>query len=182
MKLRAATVEDAAAISEIYAPYVEGSVISFETTPPAPDEMAKRIEAGGGLYPWILAEGEAGLVAGYAYAAAFRVRPAYRFAVEISVYLAPPFQGRGIGNLLYRALLSTLEAQGYTQAIAAIVLPNAPSVRLHEALGFTPCGVYRQVGYKMSGWHDVGLWQRGLAPATNPPAEPRALTDIAPTY
>lgn len=175
MRLRAATSEDAAAISEIYAPYVSASNVSFETEPPSPHEMQARIEAGHGLYPWFVAENQAGEIAGYAYATAFRPRPAYRYAVETSVYVSPRHQGRGIGSSLYRSLLATLEAQGFAQAIAAITLPNEASVRLHEALGFIAAGRYLQVGYKLGGWHDVGLWQRALAPATNPPTEPREL-------
>jgi phosphinothricin acetyltransferase len=179
VRLRAATVEDAAAIAGIYAPYVTESVVSFETTPPDASEMRARIDGGGDLYPWIVAIGPEGKVAGYAYAAAFRPRAAYRYAVETSVYVERAAQRRGLGRKLYEALLQRLEAQGYAQAIASISLPNDASVRLHEALGFAVAGVYRQVGYKMGGWHDVGLWQRALAPATDPPAEPKRLSEIA---
>ena len=177
MRLRRASPEDAAAIAAIYAPYVTASAVSFETEPPDADAMRARIEAGGELYPWLVAE-EEGEVLGYAYASAFRARPAYRYVVETSVYLAGGAQGRGIGTALYGALIRTLEAQGFAQAIGAITLPNAPSVRLHEALGFVQAGTYRQVGWKMGAWHDVGLWQRALAPATDPPREPVAFADI----
>jgi phosphinothricin acetyltransferase len=177
VKLRAATPDDAPAIARIYAPYVTESVVSFETDAPGPEVMRQRIEAGGDHYPWIVAVAADGTVAGYAYATAFRPRPAYRYAVETSVYLAAGAQGQGLGTRLYRSLLATLEAQDFTQAIAAIALPNAASVRLHAALGFTAAGVYRQVGYKMGDWHDVGLWQRPLAPAARPPAEPKRLSE-----
>jgi phosphinothricin acetyltransferase len=173
MKLRAATPDDAAAIAEIYAPFVSASSVSFETDPPGEDAMRSRMEAGGGLYPWLVAE-EDGTLLGYAYAARFRDRPAYRFAVETSVYLRNGAGGRGLGRGLYEPLLTILEKQGFTQAIAAITLPNAPSVRLHEKLGFERAGTYRQVGWKLGAWHDVGLWQKALATAGNPPTEPRA--------
>lgn len=172
MKLRAATSDDAAAIAEIYAPFVTGSAISFETEPPDADAMRARIGAGGGLYPWLVAEAEDGTLAGYAYAARFRDRPAYRFAVETSVYLRTGAGGRGLGRQLYAPLLATLEAQGFTQAIAAITLPNPASVALHERLGFARAGAYRRVGWKLGGWHDVGLWQRPLAGPASPPVEP----------
>jgi phosphinothricin acetyltransferase len=172
MKLRAATPDDAAALAAIYAPFVTGSAVSFETDPPDEAAMSARIEAGGGLYPWLVAE-EEGRMLGYAYAARFRDRPAYRFAVETSVYLRADASGRGLGRQLYEPLLATLEGQGFTQAIAAITLPNEASVRLHERLGFVRAGTYRQVGWKFGAWHDVGLWQRGLAPAGTPPVEPR---------
>lgn len=174
MKLRAATPDDAAAIADIYAPFVTASAVSFETEPPDEAAMRARIEAGGALYPWLAAE-EDGTILGYAYAARFRDRPAYRFAVETSVYLRAGASGRGLGRALYEPLLAMLEAQGFTQAIAAITLPNDASVRLHERLGFERAGTYRQVGWKLGEWHDVGLWQKALAAAGNPPAEPIAL-------
>jgi L-amino acid N-acyltransferase YncA len=174
MKLRAATQGDAAAIAEIYAPFVSASAVSFETESPGAEAMRARMESGGPLYPWIVGEGEDGALLGYAYAARFRDRPAYRFTVETSVYLRPGAGGRGLGRRLYEPLLAILGAQGFTQAIAAITLPNAASVRLHEKLGFAAAGVYRQVGWKLGAWHDVGLWQRALATAANPPEEPRA--------
>ena len=173
MILRLATADDAAAIAALYAPFVTDSAVSFETEPPSVAEMAARIAAGGDLYPWFVALDEAGAVAGYAYACAFRARRAYRFAVETSVYVAREAHGRGIGRTLYERLLPLLEAQGFTQAIAAITLPNPPSVALHERLGFALAGSYRDVGYKLGAWRSVGLWQRPLAPLTEPPGEPR---------
>ena len=178
MKLRAATSEDAAALADIYAPYVADSAVSFETEPPTPQEMRGRLQAGEGRYPWLVAVDETGQIAGYAYATAFRPRPAYRFCVETSVYLARAAHGRGAGGLLYRALIETLEAQGFAQAIAAITLPNEASVRLHKRLGFVAAGVYRQVGYKQGRWHDVGLWQRALGAPRDPPIEPLTLAQL----
>jgi phosphinothricin acetyltransferase len=173
MRPRAATPEDSAAIAEIYAPFVREGAVSFETDPPDESAIRARMEAGGALYPWIVGEAEDGSVLGYAYAARFRDRPAYRFAVETSVYLRSDAGGRGLGRRLYEPLLALLEGQGFTQAIAAITLPNEASVRLHERLGFERAGTYRQVGWKFGAWHDVGLWQRALAKAGTPPKEPR---------
>jgi L-amino acid N-acyltransferase YncA len=172
MTPRAATSDDAAAIADIYAPFVSQSAVSFETEPPDEAAMRARIEAGGGLYPWLVGE-EDRTILGYAYAARFRDRPAYRFTVETSVYLRADAAGRGFGRRLYEPLLAMLEAQGFTQAIAAITLPNEASIRLHERLGFETAGTYRQVGWKFGVWHDVGLWQRALAKAGSPPVEPR---------
>ncbi|HEX8366181.1 MAG TPA: GNAT family N-acetyltransferase [Allosphingosinicella sp.] len=177
MIVRPATLGDAAAIAAVYAPYVSDSFVSFETEAPDEAEMRRRIENGGLLYPWLVGEAE-GRVCGYASASPFRTRAAYRYAVETSVYLAPAACGRGFGRALYRQLLDLLARQGFTQAIGAISLPNAPSVRLHEALGFTPAGTYREVGWKCGRWIDVGLWQRALAPATVPPAEPKPFAEI----
>jgi phosphinothricin acetyltransferase len=173
VRIRAATQDDAAAISEIYAPYVTGSAISFEADPPGPGEIAARMEAAGALYPWLAAEAEDGGIAGYAYAAPFRTRHAYRFTVETTVYLREGYEGRGLGRLLYEPLLAILERQSFTQAIAAIALPNEASVKLHDRLGFVHAGTYGQVGHKFGRWWDVGLWQRALARPGDPPAEPR---------
>lgn len=173
MKIRAASPDDAAVQSQIYAPYVTASAISFEAVPPAPDEMQARLEAGADLYPWIVACDEDGAVAGYAYASPFRARAAYLYSVETSIYVGDQAQGRGAGTLLYRRLLAILTAQGFTQAIAAVTLPNEASARFHEKLGFERAGTYRQVGYKLGQWHDVGLWQRALAMPADPPAAPR---------
>lgn len=174
MRIRPAAVSDAAAIADIYAHYVRETAITFDTDAPPADEMAERIAAGARGFPWLVAEEEAAIL-GYAYAAVFRARRAYRFAVETTVYLRPGSEGRGLGAALYRPLLETLEEQGFTQAIAAVTLPNEASVRLHERLGFVHAGTYAQVGWKLGQWLDVGLWQRSLARAAIPPQEPRPL-------
>jgi L-amino acid N-acyltransferase YncA len=172
MKVRAAIADDAAAIASIYAPYVVGSIVSFEIQPPEADEMARRIAGAEGRYPWFVAC-DGGEVLGFAYACAFRTRPAYRFTVETTVYVADGAHRRGIGTLLYRVLLPVLEAQGYAQAIAAITLPNEASVRLHEAVGFAQIGTYEKVGFKFREWRSVGLWQRALAQLSTRPEEPK---------
>ena len=179
MRIRLAAADDSAALAAIYAPYVTETIVSFETDAPDAAEMADRIAAGGDLYPWLVAE-EDGALLGYASASRFRPREAYRFSVETSVYLAPAAIGHGTGRRLYRTLLETLSAQGFTQAIGAITLPNPASVALHEALGFVHAGTYNEVGYKLGGWHSVGLWQRALAPPADPPADPKPVTAVWP--
>ncbi len=179
MRIRLATADDAAAIAAIYAPYVTGSAVSFETEPPDAAEIERRMAADGDLHPWLVAcDAQTGALAGYAYATAFRARPAYRFSVETTVYVARDAQGHGVGSLLYGALLPLLEAQGYAQAIAAITLPNPASVRLHDRFGFRQAGTYVRVGFKQGGWHSVGLWQRALAPLSTPPEEPKPFSAV----
>lgn len=173
MRIRPAATDDAAAIAALYAPYVTGSAVSFEGKPPSAAEMADRIAKGGPLYPWLVGEGESGALLGYAYATAFRPRHAYRFTVETSVYVRQGGHGRGVGGALYGALLPLLEKQGFTQAIAALTLPNEASVRLHERVGFIRAGSYQDVGHKLGEWRSVGLWQRALAPMAAEPEEPR---------
>jgi L-amino acid N-acyltransferase YncA len=176
--IRAARLDDAAAIASLYSSYVMESAVTFETEPVAAATIGERMRGGQALYPWLVSIDQDGSLLGYAYAARFRERAAYRFAVETTVYVDPHAQRRRIGTSLYSRLIEILTRQGFTQAIAAITLPNPSSVGLHEALGFMPAGVYRQVGYKLGAWHDVGLWQRPLAERANPPAEPRPLTAI----
>jgi len=172
VRIRLATADDAVAIATLYAPYVADSAVSFEGKAPDAAEMAERIAKGGDLYPWLVGE-EDGALLGYAYATAFRPRHAYRFTVETSVYVRQGGHGRGVGGAVYGALLPLLEAQGFTQAIAALTLPNEASVSLHERLGFVRAGVYENVGFKLGEWRSVGLWQRPLAPMVTEPEEPR---------
>ena len=178
MRIRAATADDAAAIAAIYAPYVTGTVISFETEAPDAVEIARRMAGDLDFYPWLVACDADDCLLGYAYATAFRTRPAYRFSVETTVYVADGAQRRGIGSQLYRNLLPVLEAQGFAQAIAAITLPNHASVTLHERLGFRQAGVYEKVGFKFREWRSVGLWQRALCPLSTRPEEPKPFSSV----
>ena len=177
--VRPARPEDAAAIAAIYMPHVERGTATFELAPPDAAAMAERMAASDGLYPWLVATNgdPQGGVLGYAYAARYRERPAYRWAVETTIYMADASQGRGLGRQLYDALLDTLKAQGFTQAIGAIALPNDASIRLHEAVGFRRAGVIREVGFKRGQWIDVGYWQVSLAEPASPPEEPKKFSD-----
>ncbi|UZK69113.1 GNAT family N-acetyltransferase [Sphingomonas sp. S1-29] len=179
--IRAAEAGDAAAIAAIYAPFVIGGTVSFETEAPDTRAMRVRITASDGYYPWLVAtnggEGGGGVL-GYAYAGRWRDRPAYRYVVETSIYLAGEAQQRGTGRLLYEALIDTLRAQGFTQAIGVLALPNDASITLHEQMGFRRAGVYREVGYKFGRWIDVGYWQCELNDSAVPPVEPRAFKDV----
>lgn len=178
MRIRRARPDDAPAIASIYAPFVRDTAITFETEVLSAEDIGARMRGDGPLYPWFVAEGEDGRVLGYAYATRFRARNAYRFAVETTVYVDPVAHGRGLGKALYQKLLATLEKQGFTQAIAAIALPNTASIKLHEAMGFVAAGIYRDVGYKLDEWHDVGIWQRQLASSQVPPREPLHYTQV----
>lgn len=179
--IRAATPEDAAAIAAIYAPFVLSGTVSFETDAPDTRQMRTRMAASDGLYPWLVAtsgEGDDAGVVAYAYAARFRDRPAYRYVVETSIYMSGSVQGQGVGRLLYEALVDTLRAQGFTQAIGVIALPNDASITLHEAVGFRRAGLYREIGYKQGRWIDVGFWQCELNDSAVPPVEPKRFADV----
>ena len=163
---------DAAACLAIYAPFVESGATSFEEQPPDAASFAARIAEIQGRFPWLVAERD-GTVAGYAYACPHRDRPAYRWAVETSVYIAAGERGRGHGRALYAELANRLRRQRFHVACAGITLPNPASVALHEAAGFVPVGVYRRIGWKDGAWHDVGWWQLDLQPASeDAPEEP----------
>ena len=160
--------EDAAAIHAIYAPHVTAGVATFENVAPGIEAMRERILARLPHYPWLVWE-DAGDVLAYAYAGRFRERAAYDWIAETSIYVHPDAQRRGIARKLYGVLLDVMRLQGITQAVGVITLPGAASVAMHEAMGFTPAGVWRQCGYKLGQWWDVGVWQKELQPATTPP-------------
>ena len=173
MTIRSANPErDSAACAAIYAPHVEASPTSFEAEAPGPEEMAERIERIGATHPWLVAERN-GEVAGFAYACEHRSRAAYRWAVDVSVYVGEADRRRGLGKDLYEELLRRLRAQRFRVACAGVTLPNEASVALHEGLGFVAVGVYRRIGWKQGAWRDVGWWQLDLSPdADDPPEEP----------
>ena len=159
--IRSATPEDAAALCAIYNPYIAGTVITFEEQPVAVPEMQRRIAAVQPALPWLVAE-DAGHVAGYAYAAPWRPRAAYRHSVESTIYLAPASHGRGLGRRLYGELLDQLRARGLHTVIGGVALPNPASVGLHEALGFKQVAEFGEVGFKFGRWINVGYWQLHL--------------------
>ena len=162
MNIRPATALDDAAICAIYNPYVANTAISFEETPVSEEEMAKRIaDVGAAGLPWLVLEID-GSIAGYAYATKWRVRPAYRSSVESSIYLDPTFARRGLGRLLYGALLDELRGRELHMVIGGIALPNANSVALHEKLGFRKVAHFSEVGMKFGRWMDVGYWELKL--------------------
>jgi phosphinothricin acetyltransferase len=163
VSLRPATAADAPALAAIYGDACLHGVGTFEEVPPPADEMAARLSAvlGRGL-PYLLAEID-GQVAGFAYAAPFRLRAAYRFTVEDSVYIHPDFKGRGVGRALLARVLAECEAMGLRQVIAVIGgSDNQGSIGLHRALGFQHQGVMTGVGHKFGQWRDIVMMQRAL--------------------
>jgi L-amino acid N-acyltransferase YncA len=160
--VRSASAADAEAIARIYNYYIQNTVITFEEEPVSAQIMATRVAEVQGLsLPWLVAEVGNTLV-GYAYASKWKVRSAYRYSVETTVYLEHGCEGRGIGSTLYSELLPILRERGIHLAIGGVALPNAVSAALHEKLGFEYVGTFRQVGFKHGRWVDVGYWQRVL--------------------
>lgn len=160
--IRPATIADAAAIVAIYNHYVTTTTISFEEQAVTVEEMARRIGEVKARLPWYVFERD-GAVLAYAYATPWRVRSAYRFSVESSVYVAPDQARQGLGRQLYHTLLDDLRARGLQVVIGGIAQPNQASVGLHEALGFKKVAHFSRVGCKFGRWVDVGYWELQLA-------------------
>ena len=160
-KLRQASPRDLPGIAQIYAPYVTDTVVTFEYEPPSVEEFAARYRAGAADFPWLVCEAE-GALAGYAYAHRAFERAAYQWNAELSVYLAPAHQRRGIAAQLYRAIESFLRQQGYCHLYASITSANEASGRFHSAAGFERFAVFKRCGYKHGAWHDVVWYQKQL--------------------
>jgi phosphinothricin acetyltransferase len=175
--IRFARPNDAAGILAIYAPYCESSPISFELVAPSVVQMAERIQTITAQYPWLICEID-GEIAGYVYASKIRERAAYRWAVEVAVYVATGYHRRGVAHALYTALFLILREQNYFKAYAGITLPNTASVRLHETMGFRPVGAFSGIGYKLGRWLDVGWWQLDVQAEIENPPEPRPITEL----
>jgi phosphinothricin acetyltransferase len=177
--LRPAARTDIDQIAAIYAHAVRHGTSSYELDPPSRVDMAVRFsalhEAG---FPYIVAE-EEGRVAGYAYAGPFRPRPAYRFIVEDSIYIAPDAQGRGLGKLLLTQLIVESQALGFRQILAVIGdgSPESASVRLHAALGFRMSGTLEGSGFKHGRWLDTIIMQLSLNGGTSVPPDPASLPE-----
>ncbi|WP_413503577.1 N-acetyltransferase family protein [Serratia grimesii] len=167
-----ATPDDMAAVLQIYTHHVLYGAASFEEIPPTLEEMKLRLskvqEAG---LPWLIAR-QANLVVGYCYATPYRPRPAYRFTVENSVYIAEGQQGKGIGKTLLTALIARCELGPWRQMLATVgnAKDNHGSLALHQKLGFTSVGTLKAVGFKLGEWRDTHIMQRTLgAGDANPP-------------
>lgn len=167
--IRPATEADLPDITAIYAHAVLNGTASYEYDAPSLAEMTARFGAlAAGRFPYLAAESD-GAVVGYAYAGPFRTRPAYRFDVEDSIYIAPTWQGRRLGRLLLEQLIRESEALGFRQMIAVIgdAGVNTASVRLHASLGFAPCGRITGSGFKFGRWCDTVMMQRPLNGGTS---------------
>jgi phosphinothricin acetyltransferase len=181
MRLRVADPEDGDALAGIYGPMVATTAVSFELDPPSGTEMGERVADTLPDHPWLVADTDDGVV-GYAYAHRFHLRAAYDWSVETSVYVHPDHWRAGVGRSLYGGLIAILREQGYCRAVAGVTLPNPASVRLHERAGFRPVGVYHRIGWKLGGWHDVGMWELDLRPEPRPPTAPTAFRRLSPRF
>ena len=173
--IRWARPDDAQQCLAIYHYYVEHTAISFEEGAPTVEQMAQRIGATTAIYPWLVYEHNQ-QIQGYAYASQFRPRPAYRWSVEVTIYLNDESKGSGIAVSLYRQLFTCLIEFGYFNALAVITEPNPKSERFHQKLGFEKIGTFKSIGYKLGQWNDIGWWQKQLQPMMVNPDMPTVNT------
>lgn len=158
MSLRQVKLEDAAQIAQIYNFYIKNTHHTFETEPLSVDEMQQRIGEISGKYPYLVFE-EDGEILGYAYAAQFKLRQAYAYSAEVSIYVKNEAKQRKIGTQLYVRLFDELAETNVHAIFAGIALPNDASIIFHERLGFEKVAHFKEVGYKLGRWIDVGYWE-----------------------
>lgn len=168
MKLRFAEIRDADAMLQIYAQYIH-TPVTFEYRPPSLPEFTQRISEITAVYPWLAAE-EDGRLVGYAYAHRQQARAAYQWNAELSIYLDRAYTSMGFGRRLYGALIETLRIQGIRTVYGVVTLPNEKSVRLHLGMGFRQTGTFCSTGYKCGRWHDVGWFEKRIAPCAPDPS------------
>lgn len=161
--IRAATLDDASSICDIYNPYITDTVVTFEEEVITAADIGQRItKSYTENLPWFVAEDELGNVVGYAYASKWRDRYSFRFSVEITAYLPMEHTSKGLGTKLYQALFDELKRRKIHVAIGAITLPNEASVALHEKFAMEKVAHFKEVGLKFNRWLDVGFWQKTL--------------------
>jgi phosphinothricin acetyltransferase len=169
--VRPASATDAAACLAVYRPYVERTVISWETDVPSENEMAARIDAAQANHEWLVLERDRQVI-GFAYGHAFNRLASYQWSTETGIYVDADHRRSGAGRALYRELLRRLADRGYWQAFAGITQPNEASNAFHRSFGFTDAGLYRRVEWKHGSWHDVAWMQLDLQAGTQPDGRP----------
>lgn len=176
-KLRLARPADAEAVLRVYAPYIKETAISFEYDVPAPDELAKKIEAIKERYPFLVCELE-GEIVGFTYASAHMERSACMWNAELLVYIDERYLRRGIGHSLYSALIEMLKLQNIQNVYGAVTIPNESSVWLHKSIGFDIVGTYKKAGFKLGRWHDVIWYGKQLGSYITPPRTVIPITEL----
>ena len=167
MLIRPATLDDAPAILKIYTPYINNTVITFETEVPTIEEFKARIETIKSRYPYLVCEID-GEVIGYTYASKHRERAAYQYSIDVSVYVDSGYHHQGVGKALYTRLFELLQSYPFYTAYALITLPNEKSAGLHKLFGFHEVGIYHKVGYKFGEWLDIISLEKQLKPYDTP--------------
>jgi L-amino acid N-acyltransferase YncA len=178
--IRLINLNDAQATLEIYRPYVEKTIVSFEYDAPSIEEWETRIKTITAEYPWIVCEHNNEVI-GYAYASKHRYRTAYSWAVESAIYLSEKFHHKGIASILYKTLFDLLRLQGYVNVYAGVTVPNIKSEKFHLASGFYDIGYFKNIGFKFGAWHDTRWFQLHLTEHPANPTMPKKMPDIVDT-
>ena len=179
--IRMATEADSEAILKIYAPYITGTAITFETEIPSVSDFTARIVAIMKRYPFLVCEND-GEIVGYSYASRHRERAAYLYDVDTTICLNPEYHGSGAADKLYNCLLQILEKLGDYNAYAAYVIPNEKSARFHEKHKFIPVGTYPRTGYKRGRWHDLVWVWRTIKEHVDRPERVKSVSELTPEY
>jgi phosphinothricin acetyltransferase len=156
--IRLAEEQDVPGILEIYSPFILDTAVTFEETVPEEDSFWERMQLIMSELPFLVCEIE-GRIAGYAYASGYRSRASYRWTKEVSVYIHPDFRRKRVALALYTSLNEMVRYQGVADLLAIITLPNESSVSFHEYIGYSKCGEFSKVGYKLNQWRDVGWFE-----------------------
>jgi len=175
--LRIASVNDAHSVLDIYGPYIQNTSFTFETEVPPIEAFKERIRYYLQNWPWLVCE-VGGIIAGYAYGTKHRERTAYQWCVESSVYVHDDFHRAGVATALYSALIEILKLQGFRNLYPVINLPNERSVLFHERIGFEYFATYKNVGYKLGKWKNVGWWQLQLNDYIDEPSAPIKFSEV----
>lgn len=178
VEVRDAVAEDMSQVCDIVNHFIETSWFNFRTQAQTSAEWLSEWERYRRDYPWLVAE-ERDEIIGVAYAAPFKLREAYHWCAEVTVYVSAKCHRKGVGRALYQKLIPTLQEQGYHTVVALIALPNPPSVAFHEAFGFQPASKLRHVGFKLGEWHDIGFWQLILTDVDEEPSPTRQITEVS---
>ena len=182
--VRAATPQDAEQLLEIYTPFVISedcsvSNVSFELTAPDVEEFRQRIKDISTQFPYLVGEVN-GQILGYVYCHPYRERLAYQWSVEVTIYLAPAGQGKGLGRLLYETMEKLLCLQGVTMAYSCITVGNDHSIKMHEAVGYRLIGTFTNSGYKNGQWLDTVWLEKQLQPCPKQPDNIKSWWELDP--
>ena len=180
VNIRLVKEADYAGMLEVYKPNVLNTAITFEYEVPSIEEYAKRINNIVTHYPCLVCE-QNGVIAGFAYAGLFRVKDAYQWSTESTIYVSENFQKKGIARALYDALLSVLELQGFVNVYGAVTIPNPASERLHSSVGFAEIGLFEKIGFKHGKWHDLKWYEMYLVEHPKNPVPPVSINYIKET-
>ena len=177
-QIRLAVTADLEQFAEIVNHYIETTAINFRDKPQSDEDWEATWEVLHERYPFVVADKD-GVLGGIAYASPWKLRGAYKWTCEVTVYVRAGHEHQGIGRALTSRMIELLDNQGYRAIVAVIALPNAASVALHESLGFTHAGTLQQLGFKHGEWRDVSFWQRLHGTPGEPPTKIKPVSEVA---